>query len=573
FDDEAYQDGGDFSPAPPMAMPDEGSSGGSGAFLPRPGLESGDRAEFAPPPEAEPPRMDADAGGDTPAPEAYALLECPATAAIGRSFWIEAGLAPEPKSGTDEDEKIRLPPWSEEPYEVTVSLHLTNFRPYHGHSLQHRLSVSRDTPYPSTKVRLRVKRNEPEPMGAIRASYALGSEPIGDATRIIRIVPATAAVETGTAPAVEAGRPFARPTAPAAHDLMIQIREGTVPGELSWSFFPKDTAIDISQVGTTSKLGDEPLKFVRALMTGLETANEHTLAAKMQGLGKRITRKMPKGFLELLQAVSKVPARPPSILIVTEEGMMPWELAFIPNPAYPGAPYLGAQAAVGRWFFTDSNALSQGSAEHPPSPNGEIVAGKVAVVWGEYQDNPLPEACAEAARLIAAYEGDNIPARLEPLMDFLETPPAHGLIHYAGHGRHGADGGTGGLKLTDDTYLDADTVYGLTLPGAPLVFLNACQAGAGFEVLGGVGGLVDSFIAAGAAAVVAPLWSVADPIANQLAAEFYNRVMPTEPGIAPEPPALVLREQRARFDGTGSPSVMAYQLYGHPNLAMTRTSS
>lgn len=39
----------------------------------------------------------------------------------------------------------------------------------------------------------------------------------------------------------------------------------------------------------------------------------------------------------------------------------------------------------------------------------------------------------------------------------------------------------------------------------------------------GPGGFVSSFIQLGAAAVVAPLWSVEDDVAHEIAVEFYNR--------------------------------------------------
>ncbi len=116
------------------------------------------------------------------------------------------------------------------------------------------------------------------------------------------------------------------------------------------------------------------------------------------------------------------------------------------------------------------------------------------------------------------------------------------------------------------------TVRGARLTGAPLVFLNACQVGAGFKLLGGMGGMVDAFIGAGAAAVISPLWSVDDTVANQLATEFYDLALPLDDNVEGVSPAFVLQSQRARFDGTGSPSVMAYQFFGHPNLTVTRSS-
>jgi CHAT domain len=58
----------------------------------------------------------------------------------------------------------------------------------------------------------------------------------------------------------------------------------------------------------------------------------------------------------------------------------------------------------------------------------------------------------------------------------------------------------------------------------PLVFLNACEVGRGIPALLGVGGFAKSFLDLGASAVIAPLWSVKDTIAHEIAETFYKRV-------------------------------------------------
>ena len=74
------------------------------------------------------PAMDAAApDSDEAAPEAYALVDCPAAVARGRVFWVEVGLGPLPQDGAN-DEALNLPPWQTEPFAVTASLHLTNAR-------------------------------------------------------------------------------------------------------------------------------------------------------------------------------------------------------------------------------------------------------------------------------------------------------------------------------------------------------------------------------------------------------------------------------------------------------------
>jgi CHAT domain-containing protein len=101
------------------------------------------------------------------------------------------------------------------------------------------------------------------------------------------------------------------------------------------------------------------------------------------------------------------------------------------------------------------------------------------------------------------------------------------------------------------------------------VFLNACQVGSGAKVLGNYAGMAESLLYAGAAGVVAPLWSVDDAVAREVAVRFYRRVV--EEG---QPPAEVFRQERARFtddaDGVSS-TYLAYQFFGNPAMTMSWT--
>ena len=110
------------------------------------------------------------------------------------------------------------------------------------------------------------------------------------------------------------------------------------------------------------------------------------------------------------------------------------------------------------------------------------------------------------------------------------------------------------------------------MQGSPFVFLNACQVGSGNQLLGDYAGVAQSFLYAGAAAVIAPLWSVSDRIAREMALAFYESAF--DEGRSP---AAVLRETRAKFDDDGTDSAaatfLAYQFFGHPGLRLARATS
>jgi CHAT domain-containing protein len=103
---------------------------------------------------------------------------------------------------------------------------------------------------------------------------------------------------------------------------------------------------------------------------------------------------------------------------------------------------------------------------------------------------------------------------------------------------------------------------------AQFVFINACQVGSGDQILGGYAGLAAAFLYAGAAGVVAPLWSIDDDAARAIALRFYERTLKTG-----DQPAEVLRSERAEFGRAGGPTsatCLAYQFFGHPAMRLKR---
>jgi CHAT domain-containing protein len=86
-------------------------------------------------------------------------------------------------------------------------------------------------------------------------------------------------------------------------------------------------------------------------------------------------------------------------------------------------------------------------------------------------------------------------------------------------------------------------------------------------VLGDYAGIAEAFLFAGASGVIAPLWSIDDVIAREIALRFYERA------LAGEAPADVLRRERAAFrddPSVVSSTYLAYQFYGHPQMRLSR---
>jgi CHAT domain-containing protein len=78
-----------------------------------------------------------------------------------------------------------------------------------------------------------------------------------------------------------------------------------------------------------------------------------------------------------------------------------------------------------------------------------------------------------------------------------------------------------GTTAADDGRLTARDLYGLELQ-ARLVVLSACRSGSGRISSDGILGLTRGFFSAGAAAVVATLWDVADEPTYRIMSSFYR---------------------------------------------------
>ena len=78
----------------------------------------------------------------------------------------------------------------------------------------------------------------------------------------------------------------------------------------------------------------------------------------------------------------------------------------------------------------------------------------------------------------------------------------------------------------------------------------------------GAGGFAEVFMALGASGVIAPLWSVRDSIAHEIAQKFYERIK-KEPNT---PFAEILADLRKQSyaEGGGEDTYAAYCFYGDP---------
>jgi CHAT domain-containing protein len=270
-------------------------------------------------------------------------------------------------------------------------------------------------------------------------------------------------------------------------------------------------------------------------------------------------------FRDLLMAVHDKKNEIPMVLFLSQEPYIPWELAFVDPVFDPGAPpFLAGQTNMGRWV------LGHGKALLPPV---QVSIRNMAVVWGVYNRKPgwmrLLAAEQEAQDLRTEYGASSIDAEVAPVLSCLNGTPVADILHFAVHGIYDPQSCQQGLVLVDGNYIDPIQIKGSVLKNAPFVFLNACQVGSGDMLLGDYAGMAEAFLSAGASAVLAPLWSVKDTLAKDIAMAFYKKT------FAGQPVAEALRHARRGYNRTGESSAtcLAYQFFGHPGLKLQRETS
>lgn len=521
-------------------------------------------------------------------------LECDPTVLIGTPFEVEIGLR------SDRDKQLGGTGSMELPakgcvLDVEIMFDPTSFVMVEGNR-SFRLEVTPDNFYPRKRIKLVAIAGADLPhQRDIGVSYSLNGVVIGYANRRVQAVTDMAQALPPEPPPVFAGMELEDFMAAEEADLTIIIKRGddAGSGRLAFAACSPHFRISVPEEPPTSNLGTHPENFLEVTREKADSdLSQRELFRTLMGRGKDIAAKLPDPIVEALQKVASIKGNEPaSVLVITDEPCVPWELAVLDTPLLKGdsgqSPFLGAQVALGRWILP-------GGKRPSPRPSRQLRIRKEAVVTGAYERvmdwNKLEGAEEEARDLLEAWKDSSrkVDATMDDVIDCLDGTPAVDLLHFALHGQFDLSGSEEGLVLIDPSpdgsdsdnhkFLTSDIVRSCDFSKfgrAPFVFLNACQVGSGRKMLGDYAGMTKAFLSAGASAVVAPLWSIDDKDAHRLALEFYAD---SWRGV---PPAEILRRQRAGFTeknaDRGEPSAagttnMAYQFFGHPRFILERGS-
>ena len=146
--------------------------------------------------------------------------------------------------------------------------------------------------------------------------------------------------------------------------LLIQRSDDVAGGRLVFTAHSRHPDIKDQTKSVTEQLKGETKSGATPQQIGQEarlkvatTGDGEDLFAWLKGLGVRIFRSLPTEIADAIRAaVAKgTAAAPARVLLFSQEPYLPWELAVDPEgwPSALGttAPFLGAHAAISRWFL------------------------------------------------------------------------------------------------------------------------------------------------------------------------------------------------------------------------------
>jgi hypothetical protein len=563
------------SPAAPPEPPPAASRGGLGGLLgglfggggrrsTRAGGAGAGSGAPPPPPPRDPREMAAPPEPRDPPRRFYALLDCPEAVVCEEEFELEVGLSKLATPGVVAEPLVR-PESSVGDYDIAVHVLADGFTARPDESLRVVLPVTAEAPYPVAKLHLRaMAQSENVKARSISATYTIDGLTIGVGMRSVAVVARADLLDQAPQAGQERGVDIRAPLNEPPADLTLNIRRSE---SRFWITLENAHGLPVPEDASPLDIEDAR-EFARQLVDSVnEREGKPGSYRHLLGKARTVADRLPDAFWQLLRDVTPLAAaengRTPRVLILSAEPFIPWELAAMPEPIDPDAPpFLAAQTDVGRWI------LSHGFPTTPPTRH---TVENLSVVAGLYHDpkwSRLEHAEAEAEALKQAYGAHFVEATFDSVLGAIEGQPRADLVHLAIHGKYDPGGRENGLVLVDGRILDPDTLKGSEMPRPLFVFLNACQVGSSDAVLSDYAGIAASLLHLGAAGVIAPLWSIKDTHAQQIALDLYERLR--DPEHAPRPSAL-LRHERRKFkqqDPPVSSTFLAYQFFGHPSLEL-----
>jgi CHAT domain-containing protein/tetratricopeptide (TPR) repeat protein len=187
---------------------------------------------------------------------------------------------------------------------------------------------------------------------------------------------------------------------------------------------------------------------------------------------------------------------------------------------YDGEAYLCERQEIS--YLPGANVLRYCQPATPPVTGETTSSNCQLLAVGHSFQGHLPFAVQEAEMIAGMWNGEALLEEQATVGELRQRALDCRILHLAAHGDFRPDNPLfSGLALADGWLTTLD-IFNLRL-SSTLVTLSACQSGR--SVVGGgdeLLGLMRSFLAAGASALVSTLWAVEDRSTAQLMSAFYN---------------------------------------------------
>lgn len=301
-----------------------------------------------------------------------------------------------------------------------------------------------------------------------------------------------------------------------------------------------------------------------AVLGQFRTLDPKDAEERLQEEGQSLWHDLIPLELQARYATEREPWRDRSLLIVSDEPYISWELLwpYDPQGKWVDDEPLCLRMRLARWLRREP----QGTATYEPDPAPRIQSLVVLAP----SDSGLPAAQRERAFLATLMKKHNLkdaspPQLTRTVVKRLLAKGDYTWVHVAAHGNFYPEdpSGESAIWLEDNQPLTSKAIIGAVeayqREHRPAFVFNACEVGRQGWAITGLGGWASRLIGAGAGLFLAPLWIVNDGAALKFSKAMYQSL------LSGQTVAEAVRQGRLAARREGDPTWLAYSLYAHPN--------